>query len=130
MFEYHGWATVQATAGDEEPADAQASYDRVAEMVAPLTSAPGFASLEWVNGMLQFHLGGFVNHRGQQGQEVLDVFHSIGKIAPGSYGVLYVHDDEDVETSNEFVVYVMRRGQVSEERDQFLSPRAPTIEDE
>lgn len=130
MFEYHGWATVQATAGDEEPADAGVSYDRVTALVELLASAPGVASLQWVNGTLQFHVGGFLNHRGEQGREVIEAFHSIGEIAPGSYGLLYVHDDEDAEAKNEFVVYVMRRGHVSAERDQFLSPRAPTIEDE
>jgi hypothetical protein len=130
MFEYHGWAVIQASAGDEEPSDAQTSYDRVAELVESTAEWPGLTSLQWINGNLQFHAGGLLNHRGQQGQEVVDIFHSIGKLAPGSYGLLYVHDDEDPAADDGFLAYVMRRGQVSEERDQFLSPRAPTIEDE
>jgi hypothetical protein len=130
MFEYHGWATVQVSAGDEEPGDAQAFHDHIAELVEPLGGSSGLASLQWVNGALQFHVAGYLNHRGQQGQEVIDIFHAIGKAAPGSYGILYVHDDEAPSSDNAFVAYVMRRGHVVDERDGFLSPVVPTIEDE
>jgi hypothetical protein len=53
---------------------------------------------------------------------------------PGSYGLLYVHDDEDIQdeedNSNTFVVWKITRGKLTQEKDNYLSPCIPVIEDE
>lgn len=42
---------------------------------------------------------------------------------PGSYGLLYIHDDEDdkdeIDHSNEFVVWKLARGHLNQEKDPF-----------
>lgn len=131
MFEYHGWVTVQSSAGDETDRDraaAQAGADAVLEA---LRTAPGLADIRTVNGATQVHIAGFLNHRGNQGDLVENVFRELGQVARGSYGVLYLRDDEDSSgRDNEFQMFVMRRGEVSQGRDGYLSPCIPAIEDD
>ncbi|MRH87981.1 hypothetical protein GFY24_11075 [Nocardia sp. SYP-A9097] len=50
------------------------------------------------------HTGGHPNHRGSQGDQLIKTFCRIGQLAPGSYGLLYVHDDEDPVHATEFRV--------------------------
>ena len=49
-----------------------------------------------------------------------------------SYGLLYVHDDEDgahgLDHSNEFRVWRLAGGRLEEVADPFLSPYLPTVE--
>lgn len=47
----------------------------------------------------------------------------------GSYGLLYVHDDEAKINSDVFVVYKLARGKVERTVDTLLSPFIPTVED-
>jgi hypothetical protein len=131
MFEYHAWVTVQYSAGDEEDTDLKAAHDQVAVELERLRGGTSLVNLRWVNGMSQLHISGFINHRSGEGQEVIDSFHRVGEVAPGSYGALYMFDDEDPGGKrNEFQVLVMRRGRVTQEADRFLSPCIPMIEDE
>ncbi len=46
----------------------------------------------------------------------------------GSYGLLYVHDDETKINSDVFVVYKLARGKFERIVDTFLSPLIPTVE--
>ncbi|WP_433151928.1 Imm7 family immunity protein [Actinomadura nitritigenes] len=127
MFEYHGWLTIQSSAGDEEDEDLLAAHNVVDRVVRE----SGLGTLRMVNGMSQFHISGFVNHRAGEGQEVVDLFQYVGKLAPGSYGLLYIRDDEDAGGRvNEFQALVMKRGTVSQHPDPFLSPCIPEIEDD
>lgn len=131
MFEYHAWVTVQHSAGDEDDADLKAAHARVEEELEPLQGGTSLVNLRWVNGMTQLHLSGLLNHRSGEGQNVIDTFYRVGQVAQGSYGVLYMLDDEDPSgKNNEFQVLVMRRGRVAQQADHFLSPCIPMIEDE
>src|SRR5690348_3479590 len=98
-------------------------------MVRDLNLGTGSVELRMVNGMSQLHMSGFANHRAGEGQEMVDLFQHVGKLAPGSYGLLYIRDDEDAGgRNNEFQVLVMKRGAVPERSDPFLSPCIPEIE--
>ncbi|WP_280316866.1 Imm7 family immunity protein [Nocardia wallacei] len=131
MFEYHGWITIQGSAGDESSAASEATVRAVEVELAELRVLPGLVDVRTVNGSAQLHLAGLSNHRGGQGELVLQTFRRISEVAPGSYGLLFVRDDEDaVGRDNEFQVLAMRRGSVTETRDQHLSPCIPVIEDE
>ncbi|MET9491317.1 Imm7 family immunity protein [Nocardia sp. NPDC006630] len=131
MFEYHGWVTVQSSAGDENDSESEAALTAAAAVLQGLQSAPGLADIRTVNGVNQIHIAGCSNHKGSQGDQVIEVFAEIGRVAPGSYGILYVRDDEDSSgRENEFQVTVMRRGAVSSWRDELLSPCIPVIEDD
>jgi immunity protein 7 of polymorphic toxin system len=86
-------------------------------------------SVSMMNGQVQLWAEGFKNHAATIGQELLDLYHFIARVAPGSYGLLYIYDDEHPDHHNEFRAYVLARGAFTEHDDPFLSPYIPTIED-
>jgi hypothetical protein len=128
MFEYHGWITLRPTAEalDDEPPL------RISEIQALVDEFAGYAlmDLQPMNGTYYLHLGGNPNHRGQHGEAVVDLFAKVGQRAPGSYGLLYVHDDEHPRHMLSFRVFRLVRGTVTEHADHLLSPVIPTLEDE
>lgn len=83
-----------------------------------------------MNGRYYVHLGGCPNRRGTHGPALIELFAQVGQLAPGSYGLLYVHDDEDPKHGLDFRVFRLARGAVTEHADRFLSPVIPTLEDE
>jgi hypothetical protein len=131
MFEYHGWATLRDAANPDDSAAADALPATVDAIRRLLTDAGvnndfQVADVRHANGQWQVWLAGYRNHRHTA---VLDAWHAIGKTAPGSYGLLYVHDDEDPQRDNEWVAWAMARGRVTVHTDRFLSPYVPVIED-
>jgi hypothetical protein len=129
VFEYHGWVTIQATAaGDDESALLDRMVDRVRRAVRDFGGLD-LVDLRCVNGVPMLHIGGMDKHGATMAPDLLDLFTRIGELAPGSYGLLHVWDDQELVHDNVFRVHRMARGQVSECADAFLSPVAPTIVD-
>ncbi|MFB8395818.1 Imm7 family immunity protein [Streptomyces yangpuensis] len=132
MFEYHGWINVQESADADEDSDGGIGNDglrRIAGAVAARieeVAGPGLLDLRWMNGELFVHLGGLRNHRDP---EALAFFGEVGRLAPGSYGVMHVRDDEDPGRENEVRVLRMVRGRVQEDVEAALSPCIPVLED-
>ncbi len=129
MFEYHGWATIQATASGDDDA---ALLERLVERVHRAIRDAGefdLVDLRWSAGMPVLHFGGCDKHGGTLGPELLELFTRVGELAAGSYGLLHMWDDQDPEHDNEFRVYRMARGQVTEQSDVHLTPVAPTVLD-
>jgi Immunity protein 7 len=94
---------------------------------ALLTDASGIdnetVDLRGANGHWQVWLAGCHNHRAPG---ITELFRSIARAAPGSYGILYVYDDE---ASDGWDRWVMRRGDVHKARDEDLSPHVGVVED-
>ncbi|KDN16798.1 immunity 7 family protein [Amycolatopsis rifamycinica] len=128
MFEYHGWVTIQATAsGDDDAALLERLVDRVHRAIRDAADVD-LVDLRWSAGIPMLHFGGIDKH-GAQSTDLLTLFTRAGELAPGSYGLLYTWDDQDTENDNNFRVYRMARGQVTEREDPHLTPVAPTILD-
>jgi hypothetical protein len=127
VFQYHGWVKLlsSAEAVDDEPPL------RLEEIRALVDDLAGYALMDLrpMNGEYYIHMGGFPNHRGTHGDLVIDLLGKVGPLAPGSYGLLYVYDDEDPRHSNAFRVFRLVRGLVTEHADTLLSPMIPTVGD-
>jgi hypothetical protein len=128
VFEWHGWATIVASPGAEDDAAAAAHQQDVEAQVArAIADAAGVADetldVRSANGRVHVWLAGSHNHRDET---VIGLFRSIAEIAPGSYGVMYVLDDDVNDTWER---WVMRRGTVSREVDTSLSPHVGVVED-
>jgi len=131
MYEYHGWITVRETPENTDE-------DRIGEILSELREHIG--RLNWVSGVLdlraangEYHLwtAGNENRKPLPEYDPVNLFRYVGEKAPGSYGILYVWDDEDPDGyHNCFRVYVLARGKLQERDDPFLSPCVPVIEDE
>ncbi|QUH28784.1 Imm7 family immunity protein [Vallitalea guaymasensis] len=131
MYEFHGWAVIRETPQviDEENVDDIAKM--IEEYIDNLNWESGILKIFAVNGEYQFIVSGVSNHKTQESEELLGVYKYIAKIAPGSYGLLYVKDDEDTKgLDNEFIVYTLVRGNLSIQKDTFISPFIPIVEDE
>jgi hypothetical protein len=128
VFEWHGWATIVASPGAGDDAAAEAGQrDAEAQVAQLIAGAAGVANetldLRSANGSTHLWLAGSHNHRDEA---VTGLFRSIAKAAPGSYGVMYVLDDD---VSCTWERWVMRRGTVSREADTSLSPHVGVVED-
>lgn len=129
MFEYHGWVTIFDTpSADINEAMLQRAADRVHRKLAELGDQH-LLDLRWVNGQPSAHFAGFASHSGSHARRVVDLYTQIARLAPGSYGLLYVRDPEDAFHGDEFRVHQMARGHVTEHADPFLSPVAPVVQD-
>ncbi|WP_030759009.1 MULTISPECIES: Imm7 family immunity protein [unclassified Streptomyces] len=126
MFEYHGWITVHESATDDDDPARQAEIVEVIQRRVDEIAGPYLLDLRRMNGELFLHLGGFSNHRAP---EILDLFRYVGTVAPGSYGLLHVRDDEDPRHENEVRVLRLVRGSVTEHTESSLSPCSPVLED-
>ncbi|WP_158879966.1 Imm7 family immunity protein [Amycolatopsis anabasis] len=129
MFEYHGWVAISETPGlDGDDALLNRAVKRVRRQLNDI-GGDHLLDLRWMNGVPHVHLAGSPIRRGSWGEEIVELFNQIARLAPGSYGLLYVRDDDDPFQGNEFQVYRMARGQVTRHADPFLSPVVPTVED-
>jgi hypothetical protein len=133
VFEYHGWATIRETFRAEELREdpAPATLEAVQRLIAPHSEMFNrVADLRIANGDWHLWLAGLHNHRDEG---VIDLFRGVAATAPGSYGLLYVFDDElgdgRDDARNSWRCWVMKRGEVSETEDALLSPHVPTVED-
>ncbi|EKR71261.1 Imm7 family immunity protein [Leptospira noguchii] len=89
----------------------------------PDRKAQDFVNIQRQNGQICLTMSGLFNHRSAF---VIDILKRIAVIMPGSYGLLYIHNEEDdkgeIDYSNEFVVWKLARGNLTLEKDPFLSP--------
>src|SRR4051794_29411827 len=125
MFEFHGWVTVQdTTAWDDEPADdpSPATLDRVRALLEDAQDGFGAFDLRVSNASWHVWLAGLRNHRQQR---VIDLFKTIAEIAPGSYGLLHVQDDEHPYEGDDWICWTMVRGRVEANVEARLSPAIP-----
>ncbi|MFJ6443601.1 Imm7 family immunity protein [Streptomyces sp. NPDC091649] len=127
MFEYHGWITVRETAADDDDQPRlRQIVDGLRRRIA-LMDSPYLLDLRWMNGEPFIHLGGFSNHRSPP--DVAELFAHVAVVAPGSYGLLHVRDDEEPDHANEVRVLRLVRGQVTLHTERLLSPCVPMVED-
>ncbi|MER6563677.1 Imm7 family immunity protein [Streptomyces sp. NPDC001027] len=126
MFEYHGWITVRETAADDDEPRLRQIVDELSLRIAQ-TDSPYLLDLRWMNGQPFIHLGGFSNHRSSP--DVVELFEHVAAVAPGSYGLLHIHDDEEPDHQNDVRVLRLARGTLTQHTETLLSPYIPTVED-
>jgi len=73
-------------------------------------------------------IGGGHNHDVGYSSDLKRLMIDIGELTPGSYGIVYVRFPEDDKLYNEFQVYKLAKGKFSIEKDTYLSPCVPIIE--
>lgn len=129
MYEYHGWATIRASASFDDDIDDAPIVQEIRDYIHELNWSNGVLDIRGVNGDFQVWMAGLDNHKPSEKYDPIEIFKKIGDVAPGSYGILYIRDSDDVESFNEFKVHTLIRGAVNEHEDPFLSPFIPKLED-
>lgn len=83
-----------------------------------------------MNGAAMLSCNGLTNHWSSDIEDVLALYNYLAKSTVGSYGVLYIHNDEgDEEEHNNFIVFYLAKGELKKAKDSFLSPCNPVIEE-
>lgn len=131
VYEFHGWVTVRDRPDPQDRAHnpSDATVHRVRQLLAGAPVAVDLgnvADLRDSNGDWHVWLAGLRNHRQPW---VLELFAQIGQVAPGSYGLLHVHDDEDQEHWNDWLCWTMLRGRVECTPEQRLPPHFGQVDD-
>ena len=131
-MQWHGWATIVASPGveDDEAADraqrrAEQAVAALVERVRSARSDNEFYDVRSHNGWYQLAFNGSHNRYPASGGPV-EFARDVAGVAVGSYGILYILD-EDV--SYDWQRWVMRRGHLTLERDDSLSPHIGKVED-
>ncbi|NLP13041.1 MAG: hypothetical protein GX383_00850 [Clostridium sp.] len=131
MYEFHGWATIRKTPANVDEEGLYEIADEIRSHIAKLNWGNNILNLHAVNGIYHILLAGCSNRKPINEDNPVEFFEYIARLTPGSYGILYVMDDEDTDGfDNEFRVYVLSRGRVLEKKDVYLSPFIPIVEDE
>lgn len=131
MFEFHGWVTLRVD--DSDDADIGVLRAREESALQQLDAAirehcDDFSLFEirrTSNDLLVLMTHGLRNHAYVG---VVDLYGWIAETLPNSYGILYIHDDEHPVHDNEFRVFKLAQGSLSEHADPFLSPYFLTVE--
>lgn len=129
MTELHGWLAVRETYGDEDELP-QYQLESITRKVKEIVSGNEFGvELQSCNGSLYITTLFCSNHRNAEIDGIISVYKSIAETAAGSYGMIWLWDDEDAVHHNEFQVFVFKRGKCLFRTDTDLSPCIPVIED-
>jgi hypothetical protein len=130
MIEYHGWAIIRESFNEEGESDLmqENALRLIKAEVDKMNYRNEFYDLRGMNG--SYHLTIEANHN-HRAEHIIEFFKWVATTAPGSYGLLYVFDDEDTKRGNDnkFKVWRMKKGQVDELDDIYLSPYFSTVED-
>jgi hypothetical protein len=129
MVEYHGWLTLRAATQDVDDDRLGVLAASVRKQIDQGNADNRVIGIRVVNANYMLWYAGCTNHWSTELDDIFDLLKSIATEAPGSYGLLYLWDDEDFQHENEFRVWKLAKGVLTEEQDPFLSPCVPMIED-
>lgn len=132
MVEVHGWITLRYSdyhSVDSEQNDFIYRFKQFLLKYCDWVLDGEIGSLTRRNGLDCFALNVQHNHPGKPFYPV-DIFTWAAENSTGSYGILYVYDDENEAHLNDFQVFVLKRGSLIKSSDPFLSPYLEEVEKE
>ncbi|WP_392563680.1 Imm7 family immunity protein [Orbus wheelerorum] len=131
MVEYYGWISISDSTYESDDNEMNSILENINSFILTneMNESLGVIKIHKVNGLSQLLLSGCRNRLSQEVIDIFELYKYIASIAKGSYGLLYLKNDESDDAFNEFEVFVLARGKIRKEKDPFLSPCIPTIED-
>jgi len=130
MIEINGWISIHITTDGEDNSEKyRNAIEKIDGIVQPLKGFNQFFKIEALNGFYTLFIGLNHNHDNGYNDLILNLSNKVCNIAPGSYGILYIRNDEDKSNFNKFKVLKIAKGKVTIEEDRYISPCNPVIED-
>lgn len=129
MIELHGWLSIRETSGNEDllpEVELEIIQQKVKDII--FKNVCGI-ELKYMNGFLFINTLFCSNHRTKEVDDIIQTYKSITEIATGSYGIIYLRDDEDKVHYNEMQSYVFKKGNCTYKVNTDFSPCIPVIED-
>lgn len=131
MYEFYGWISLKYNTHDTKLELQDEAISQFSKYISSLEIDKEIYVMNRKNGIDSFMISGLHNHTSDY---CLEIFKWVSQNLPGSYGLLFIHNDEDawrgIDNTNKFIVWKLARGVLSKEDDPFLSPCIPKIEDE
>ncbi|MBC2177787.1 hypothetical protein HCB27_14260 [Listeria booriae] len=131
MLELHGWITVREPYeyDDDDDDFLDDIVKNVELMIQGFNWGSGILQLNYFNGIPTITIAIQSNRKTSEVSDVFELCEYLKINASGSYGLIYMHDDEDLEgNQNNFIAYILARGELRQEIDTYLSPCIPRIE--
>lgn len=130
LVELYGWLSISEKYEDED-SYSEEFLQTIMKRVKEIVSNSKFdVDLQYMNGIPFINTAFSSNHRTPQIDEIIETYKKISEIATGSYGLIYLRDDEDRIYYNAFQKYIFKRGNCSFISDTDFSPCIPEIEEE
>lgn len=130
MIELHGWLTIYETYDDEDLCSQEMLDDVMCKVKTIISESDIDTEMKYVNGTPFLNTLICANHRTKEIDNIIETYKNIAQIATGSYGIIYLRDEEDCEHSNEFQIYLFMHGNCISKLDNDFSPCIPMIEGE
>lgn len=128
MVEVHGWITLRETYKVVDDDNVEPLIKQINNEIEKIEYPQ--IQIKVNNGNYYIEFSVYTNHMSSDIDDILGFFETVGKITEGSYGLLYLHNDEDRDNYNNFIVYRLAKGKVQVLQDEMLSPVVPVLEDE
>lgn len=129
MIELYAWLSVHAVAADEDLLALEIP-GRIMEAVQEILRQTDCGiAMQYRNGQPFLQTAFCANHRTAETDAIIGTYSRISETASGSYGVLYLRDNEDPVYYNEMQVWYFRRGTVAHRIMPEFSPCIPKLED-
>ena len=103
MVEVHGWITLRETYKAVDDDNIEALLKLINNEIEKIEYPQ--IQIDVNNGNYYIEFSVYTNHMSGAINDLIALFETVGKIAEGSYGLLYIHNDEDQENYNNFVVH-------------------------
>lgn len=132
MIEVHGWIVIRDcySEKDEGVFDMETIIQNIQNSLDKILSIVDIEfSLRIKNGTYQISIFGNSNHLNSSHEYLFSFLNWIASYAIGSYGLIYILDDENEKNPDNFVVYSLKKGRIYMHKDKFLSPINPEIEE-
>lgn len=130
MVEIFAWLSVHATAADEDKLPPEYEKRIISQVGDILRQSDCGIRLQHMNGQYYLQTAFCSNHRTAETDAIIAAYSRVAAAASGSYGMLYLRDDEDARYHNAMQVYHFRRGTVTHGIEPDFSPCIPKLEDE
>jgi hypothetical protein len=95
MVEYYGWISIHLSTDGEGEDNIDPVISEIQLSINQLSASNRILILKPINGTYVVNLSGITNHWTRDVDEAVALFRFIGEKAKGSYGLLYLHNDED-----------------------------------
>lgn len=128
MVEVHSWITLRETYKVVDDDNIEALIKQINDEIEKIEYPQ--IQIKVNNGNYYIEFSVYTNHMSSDINDLIVFFGTVGKIAEGSYGLLYIRNDEDSHNYNSFIIHRLARGKVQILQDAMLSPVVPILEDE
>lgn len=125
MIYYFGWIVLSLDSeNDDDFSEVQhrQMLNDVDALTAPIKQYQMLCERRAQNYLDVLFISSAQNHNIGYKEDVLSLFEQVGKLASGSYGLLYMREPEDSVFFNEFCAYRLAKGILTQQKDNLLSP--------